>query len=577
MTWSITVGGVVKEIKKQSLRISEANNGRNTLSAQILSSTGTYRPALDAEVIVTDNGVRVFGGVVRTAQEKGLGDLGVVPIVTTINASDFNVYADFRLVTIDWEETNPAKTLKDVLVALMPYLQDYGITLDPAQVAGPNMPALRYVDKTPAQIMNDLTQRTDYVWNIDYNKVLSMKLPTANAAPWNVIDGNTHVDGDITVEPTREGYFNKLFLHCGGAVSPPKMSRQQSWNAPAKTVAGKSYYFTTYQSTQEPPFDTVWRDAAGDPCGAYGSGQIWEFDRLAEDPQCNGLSCLIHNDTLAGGPVPGGVVVSFAYVGDLPFVVEYHDDVEIAAHGLQEQAKEAPDLTDWGSGLALVTAMVEGAVSNLRSVAYMTRDSGLHPGQTQTITVASRNLNTTFLITDVTITNDSGNLIRYDIKLVEGTKYRGSWKDKYRQWNGAAPKAAVSAGVAGALPGSNPNRQVYFLGGSAAEYVRDRSAGPNPNYIAASPMVVTLDPSTRGTNTVTVYVRMRAADAGVGVTPRLRNITDGTTAGTGDPVISQNWTIITFQATLAAGAKRYQLELLPSVLNKDVAAIGYLE
>lgn len=95
---------------------------------------------------------RIFGGFVDKPTERGFQGVGLTPITTAVSALDFNALPNRRYVTA----TIPAGTLKAALLAIKPYLTPYGVTLDPAQVTGPSLPALTYNATKLTDVFADL-------------------------------------------------------------------------------------------------------------------------------------------------------------------------------------------------------------------------------------------------------------------------------------------------------------------------------------------------------------------------------------------------------------------------------------
>src|SRR5688500_20196563 len=62
----LTVGGVTRTMQEKSLRIREAANRISTISFSIVSMDGSVLPAIGEEVILTEDGVRIFGGHIDT-------------------------------------------------------------------------------------------------------------------------------------------------------------------------------------------------------------------------------------------------------------------------------------------------------------------------------------------------------------------------------------------------------------------------------------------------------------------------------------------------------------------------------
>ena len=89
-----------------------------------------------------------------------------------------------------------------------------------------------------------------------------------------------------------------------------------------------------------------------------------------------------------------------------------------------------------------------------------------------------------------------------------------------------------------------------------------------------------------GTNLTGFTVQARVdvrAGAATGITPKIRNVTDGTDAGTGtactatDADYSGTAQQQTITVTLAAGAKKYRLQGIPANTTDGTYCIGSLE
>lgn len=122
-------------------------------------------------------------------------------------------------------------------------------------------------------------------------------------------------------------------------------------------------------------------------------------------------------------------------------------------------------------------------------------------------------------------------------------------------------------------------RLTYHLGGS-------RSLGI-PRAAVATNVPDWIDIEIDGTNgaglTNQLRVEVRSGDGVVSVTPKLRNVTDASDAGTGVAATgnatdysgsNQKQTI---SVTLASGVKKYRLMGTPSANTQDTFAVGYLE
>jgi hypothetical protein len=267
-----TLAGVVKEIQ-HGWTADLTANGRNTLTATILSADGSYRPPIDTEVILTEgvnivswtgtnpavlttaeahgfvsgqtgtiagtpiNGDhivtvlssttlsvpvsggaggtggtisrRVIAGNIADPVETGVEALGTPSIRTEMGINDFNVFAERRSANI----TLPAGTLKSMLTLLVAYLAPYGVTLHPSQVNGPSLDEQVYHNMLLRDVFGDLSTRSSgYIWNIDEYKYLRMFIPSTQPAPFDIVDGGGLTVGDVTVKKTRVNYTNRVVV-----------------------------------------------------------------------------------------------------------------------------------------------------------------------------------------------------------------------------------------------------------------------------------------------------------------------------------------------------------------------------
>lgn len=204
----LTIQGVERKVEGWS--ITEAANNVGTMKFTILSEDGTYAPSLDEEVQFYENGIRIFGGYVNSVFIRGSGSEGGVATKVEVNCTDFNSLASRRY----FHGKLPAGTLKSMLLILLPYL-GFGTILHVDQPDGPTLSdEVSYRGWKIVDILNQLTERTNgYVWNIDYFKVFAMTTPSSYFAPFNVTTASHVALGDITSEPKRQDYANRVWVY----------------------------------------------------------------------------------------------------------------------------------------------------------------------------------------------------------------------------------------------------------------------------------------------------------------------------------------------------------------------------
>lgn len=463
-TYACTINGS-SAILGRGWRVSAPTNGRATLTGRVTASSPAAVPSIDQTIVLTEDGSPIFSGLITAVRAGGIGGHPTTDIDVDITAADLHIQATRRyLVGVTIAAGTSLRAAMDVIVAYIP-----GVTRSGSQPVGPTLGTSVTMSAWRAdEALDYLTKATGYLWRIDASGVLSMFAPGTLTAPFNVIDGDGHHDGDVQVEPRRAEYATKVYVVAANGI--------------IGTATDASY-----------------------------------------------------------------------------------------ATNKWEKVAESPDTTDQTSADALAASILAAALVEWKEVQYPTLQAGLLPGMTQTITLAARGLNNTYLVTEVNIEDGGGFAVRR-VRATEGVVYAGGWREQARNLfaGGSSSSLSLPGGFGG---GATATRFFVFLGGSGVQYVQDAT----PTWVDASPMEVTIDTVPRGTLSADVTVQLRALEAGVSVNARLYDVTAGAACpGTSATVTSTSWTTVTFTATLTAGSHRYKLQLLPGAANKDVGAIGYL-
>jgi hypothetical protein len=602
-TYVLTIAGVTKQFQFQTIRITEEQNARNSAHFEVLSLPGTYRPALDAEVIITENGTRIFGGTIIAPRERGT-NASAGPDRHRGRGGRFQrALADRRYVNV----TIPAGTsLYTALnTYILPYLSGFGVTLSGSQVnPGPTLPELHYDYVVCSDVLDDLAKYAgNWTREINYSKVLRIYDPSTSSAPFNVSANDGNVIGDVTVEPSREKYANRATVRFNEAARQAYAFLNGEAGGSAfvdgdTVVIGSRTY--TFQSTLTnvnghiqvgaSVGDSILNLTAAIVAGA-GAGSAYaaattinsQVEAYAPSPLV--MICRALTGGAAGNSIgvsttsnliwhtEGSIPTSTLTLGSdvsLTNVVTVDDAGEQALYDVWEDVITV-DTNSAATATEAGTNYLSQRTLTRKMVTYTTRRLGIQPGQTQTINLPRRNVNNSFLVSRVDTMEGRKGVLHRTVTAIEGTVVQSSWREVYKQWAaGGGTGSVISGGGTVIVEGGTP---VYFLGASAIEVARSAT----PTWVAIGAVQVSIDTTEIGTTAGTVTVRLRAVAAGVSVTARLYNVSDNASAGAGVAVTSTSWVTDVFAVTFAAGAKIYELQVLPGTANKDVAAVGYLK
>lgn len=431
-------GDVWADVEGTSYRQNEQPNGISQVNLSVLSEDGSAVVQKRKPITITEDGVRIFGGIVTNVRQIG-GALDDPALIFEVTASDFNIYTVQRFVTAAF----PAQTVKARLLALLaaPYLPA-SVTLDPGQVDGPiiaardyNLTRLDEVLLETGTLAGEAAATDGWIYDIDYDEVLSMKEPGTVAAPFDVEDGDGRTS-DISVESSQDDeYANRVLM----VVNATGVTTETFTAADGVSSGG----FTRFKLSRPgvDNVDTIWpnRLIIMDGVTDVGGGGIAFYPRLtippdeffwAYDPNAPGGAELIYDEAKAG-TFPTGAQELVATYTFGPFLLQKPDAVDEPtaeqADGLIEvKIEQAAVSVEAAEQIA--AAELARRTRQLRRIQYFTPELGIRPGQLQHITSALRQIDADFLVVDVTTTSHGTYLLR-QVTALEGTAIQGKWQD----------------------------------------------------------------------------------------------------------------------------------------------------
>jgi hypothetical protein len=408
--------------------------------ARDLVGTATTAPFvrfdLGQPVVVTENGVRIFGGVVTGTREQGLTGPSATDLVVEVQATSYELSAARRVITAAISQDG-AETIGAAFATLVTdYYAEVGVSLHPSQVPGPALPAATFTRSRGDAVNKQLAASVGYLQSIDFENRLRAWAPGDILAPANYDEATNPelLTGDITVErQLQNGYANRIIL-VGDPIPVPGHVDHFTGDGVADTwpvtykVNGPYPYFVdgaVAQGVIQYPATSTTEAIGGVEAPV---GFQWEYDPIA---------LTIHRRL---GPVAAGVAFDFPYDGLFIPAGSAEDAGEIAALGLWEHVENVTavitDISAQDYAEALLAAKI---ASKDEIVRLQTRALGFHPGQTMTIESFSRELSGEYLITQVDTGSESGGILL--VRSITASKSQNNthdWRRVYQQWAGAS-------------------------------------------------------------------------------------------------------------------------------------------
>jgi len=493
-TRTLTINGATKQILP-GWTINESINNRSVFSFQLVADTIASMPALGDEVVFIESLERIFGGNIDTPVATGVSSEPSTKVIAQISCTDYNALADTRFVLLDLDSA----TLKSVLQsAEAAGFFPAGVTLDAAQVTGPTLPNLSFRDYEDRCMLSNflneicaLDPTYKYIWNIDYNKKLKVFLPSTNPAPFDMIDGDQRIIGDLRVEPSSLNYANRIILLFDAIDAPVAAwgflqvttnfvdgdkvklgSTTYTFKNSVGTTANQVKVGVDSETSLQNLVaainlgagsgtlygsDTELNDSAYTYMGAIGATDA-NIAAKAHEPGAAGNSIAVesvHSDnspnTGAKWLWEGGLDLTTLQGGnDERTLIRYVDSRHSSfATNPVERTIKIPGLTDPVVAQKLCDNALTLALNVPKKVNYTTIMTGLHPGQVQTIQYAKRGINGQYLITDVTKRSrdagESANVVIHEVTAIEGTVFSDDWRQS--SMFGGAGDATVSGAL----------------------------------------------------------------------------------------------------------------------------------
>jgi len=477
VSWALTIAGDAHELQADSLRITYHANDRTTCDFDVAAVDPLYRPPLDAEVIITRDGVRLFGGLINRPTERGLGGGARPYLLTQCSAVDWAAYTDRRIIVGGGFPAGT--TLKHALEDAASWLAPYGVTLDPAQVTGPTLPEINYPLNTVRDLLNSVTSVTadagePYVWQIDPFKVLRAFQPSTLPAPFDILtNAPPQVVGDITVEPSKEGYANRVYV-----VATPKTEDGRIETLPVGDGVTSTFALIYTPSvfrgyvTSDGIFETLNR--VGDADAA-----TWSYDVTTNSVTRNAF----HADGSPAGPPGVGVISTIGFDGTFSGYAMAQDASVFTDPWEKAITVDDVDVPDTLQDMA--DALLAESLLIPITVTYRTPTPGLQVGMSQTVTVPARNVDITGLITEIGLF-DAGNRLWWDVTVLGGAQsnLNRGYRTTVRNWSGDTPSVGGVSVGSGGPPSTGPappNWSIQFnrngaFGGNAAFLVYEAQA-----------------------------------------------------------------------------------------------------
>lgn len=403
MSIVITINGTDRtdKVRLGSLKIKNVlTKKRDTCNFIIEDPDQTYEPAAGQEVVVTDNGTKIFGGVIVETNHTS-------PAYAIQNyeckCQDYTRLLDRKLVPDTYEN----QTIDAIIADLQSKYFPSGFTIN--NVSAPV--TVKYVGfnyKPLAKVIEELAELVNYDWYVDYDKDLHFFAKNSEVAPFDLADDDGSYEyGSLVVRRDNSQVRNTVVVRGGEYLASQRTVERES-DGLADT------YHTLYKFTD---FEASVTGQSLD-VGVFGLNQPDEHDALYDFNQ----KLLIFK---AADKPSAGASMKFAGKPNLPVIVRVRNTDHIATmmsieggSGVYEYLIEDKSLNTKEGARQRGKAEIAAYGETLSEGQFVTETSGLRAGQQITVNSASKGLNESFIINKVQIKQRNKDVLQYHVSLI---------------------------------------------------------------------------------------------------------------------------------------------------------------
>ena len=376
---TVTISGTDRTTLIEDISINDNINSQvDSLDLSILKTpSDSYTPALNAEVIVTRDSVRIFGGVITTITDELEGASSIRFKVT---APDYTFFLNRKLAVERYE----GQTINYIIADLVTkYAADFTVSNVMANIV---VNSIAFNRITLSECLRKLAELVNYNWYVDYYKDIHFVASNGEPAPFNAVDGN-YIRDSLTTQRDITQLRNRVTV-AGGEVPTIARTVHHAGNGTTATFATQ-YKFATL------PTVTV---------GGVSKTVGVDFKDLDASFQCMwDFNQKVIRFTAGNIPADPGTGTNIEITGAplLPILVNIPDSASIASYGEYEFAITDKNITTENQAIERALAELRAYANSISEGQFATYRAGLRSGQVIRVTDSLRGLNEDFVIQKV--------------------------------------------------------------------------------------------------------------------------------------------------------------------------------
>lgn len=334
----------------------------------------TYRPDPEDEIIVKEDGVKIFAGFVVRVQENLLDG----PIMEYVaDCRDYSHLLDRKLVNKSYEDS----TVQEIIDDIVANFSASGITT--TNVDGTDViDFIAFNNIDPTKALQKLADIFNYDWYIDYDKDIHFFSKEANAAPFALTDtGRKHLPNSLTIVRDSTQIKNSILVEGGNQLSDTEFTDKWVGN-------GQQRQFKTTYSMKD---FTLTVNGVVKTVGVEGLHNFPDYDALYNASSLN----LIFPE---GSPPADTHLIEFTGLYYFKLRMLIREASSIATYGEKQFIIKDNSIKDRATARERAKAELFAFANTLSEGSFMSYESGLRAGQQIEVNSTTRDISELFMI-----------------------------------------------------------------------------------------------------------------------------------------------------------------------------------
>jgi hypothetical protein len=389
-SYTLTINGTDRTtcIGNRSITIdNETGSSASTMNFSMVIRDSGAIPEGDQEVIVTQDGTRLFGGRILRTRPIKKGSL----VIWDIECVDYTRDLDRNLVVEGYQDMTDSAIIKDIVDN---YCGGTGITYDNV-TEGVSISTIVFSYMPPSECFSVICKLTGRQWYIDYDKDIYYGLKTTSEAPFHIPSDKY---SNLVLGLDNSAIRNRVYVRGGTYLSDEVTIKQ--------VADGEQ---TVFYLPEKPHEMSILEGATPKTVGIKNVNDFTEFDYLMSYQEK-----YVETETAPAADT----VMTFSYKYNIPVLVAVEDKDSIEKYGQLEYIIFDKTIDTIAQARERAVAELTDYAESIVSGRFETLETGFRPGQYIDIDDSDLGIDDRFVVQSVAAKSHGGGKFEYVIRIV---------------------------------------------------------------------------------------------------------------------------------------------------------------